>query len=87
MPLLYSILSGVIGSFLVRLLLTLGIGFTTYTVVLPNLISFMTSQIASLPPVASQTLGVLRFDICFTIIVSAYAARGVTGIFISKITP
>ena len=87
MPLLIGLLGSVLASFLVRLLATIGIGFTTYTIVLPNLLSYMQAQIASLPLSAVEILGIMRFDICITIIVSAYAARGVTGFFMNKITP
>ena len=86
-PLLVPIIGSAIGAFLVRLLLSLGIGFTTYFVVLPNLLQFIEDQIAALPQVAVQTLGILRFDICVTIIVSAYVAKGLGGIFMSRITP
>jgi len=87
MPLLYLLLSSVIGSIVVRLLLALGIGFTTYAVILPNLLSFVQQQFSALPADAAQMIGVLRLDILATIIISAYAARGLTGIFMNKITP
>jgi len=87
MPILYFLLSSVIGSIIVKLLISLGIGFTTYTVLLPNLLDFINAQIGSLPPVAVQLLGILRIDILITIFISAYAARGLTGIFMNKITP
>ena len=86
MPYLVGIIISALSSFVVRLLLSLGIGFMTYNVVLPNIISFIVNKISLLPPVAYQTLGILRFDICVTIIVSAYAANTLSRVFITKLS-
>lgn len=87
MPFLVGIIIAALSSFFVRLLLSLGIGWATYTVVLPNLLGFIFQKIQALPPTAYQTLGILQFDICVTIIVSAYAAKTLAGFFITKLTP
>ncbi len=87
MPWLIPLIGSAIGGFLVKLMLSLGIGFGTYFVVLPNLLQFINDKVAALPPVASQTLGILQFDVCVTIIVSAYVAKTLGGVFIDKITP
>lgn len=87
MPWLIAIIGTAIGSFVLKFMLALGIGFGTYFVVLPNLLQFINTKISALPPVASQTLGMLQFDVCVTIIVSAYVAKTLGGLFIDKITP
>lgn len=86
MPWLVGLIGSALGSFVFRLLSTIGIGFTTYFIALPNLLNYMRNQINALPVDALQVLGILRFDIAITIVASAYAARGLTGMFVNKAT-
>ena len=78
MPALMSMLLGVLLSWGGRLLAGLGIGFLSFTVVLPALSSFVQSFFTDLPAEIFQMVGILRVDQCLTLLFSAAAARMTT---------
>lgn len=69
-----------------KLLLSLGIGVTTYTVALPALKAFINSYFTGLPSNVLQMLGILRIDIAITIIISAAAANLTYRVAVGAIT-
>jgi len=60
---------------LARVLLTFGIGIGTYNVLLPDIVTYIQSFLDALPPNVIAYLGALKFDVCLTIVFSAYAAK------------
>lgn len=75
MPALIPILIGVLLSVFFRFLVAIGLGVLSFTVLLPNLYSFITSYFNQLPPSVLGMVGILRLDIAITIILSAAAAK------------
>ena len=82
MPLFISALLGgliqIVGTLVGRVLVSLGIGFATYTGVSAS-ISWARDQafahISALSPAVIQFVGVLQIGTCISILTSAYAAR------------
>lgn len=68
----------IIGPLAVKVLVALGIGFTTYTGVdagLDYVHSWIQGQFAGMPAAMSQIIALLRLDVAISIIIAAYAAR------------
>lgn len=63
-------LPGIVG----RILLTLGIGFATKTLVLPSLLGMIQARVAGLPALALAYFNAFGLDVCITIILSAAVA-------------
>lgn len=68
---LRALLPGIVG----RVLMALGIGFTTYTVLLPSLLGYMRGFFDALDPAVLDVLGALRIDQAITLVFSAITAR------------
>ena len=85
MPLM-TILISVLLSWGGRLLAGLGIGFLSFTVVLPALSSFVQSYFSDLPPEIFQMVGILRVDQCLTLLFSAAAARIATKVIAAPLS-
>jgi len=58
-----------------RIITAIGIGVVSYTVVLPNFYSYISGLFSDLPLMFFQMAGLMRIDICVTLVLSAYAAR------------
>lgn len=83
---LIPILWALILSVAFQIFIGLGVGFLSYTVVLPNLYSFIQQNFNNLPPVIMNVVGILRVDICITIILSAAAAKLATRVNFAKLS-
>lgn len=60
---------------IVRVLFGMGVGLGTYTVVLPELVSFLQQFLNSMPQGMIDMLGAMKVDVALTIIFSAYSAK------------
>lgn len=68
--------AAVLGSVLVfRVATALGIGYGTYSLLLPQMVDFVQGYLTGLPLWAVQLLGSLRVDEGLTLLFSAYAAK------------
>lgn len=73
-------LPGIVG----RVLLTLGIGFATHTMVMPAFRALFESYVAQLAPTLHAYFYAFGFDVCATIVFSALAARQTQRVLLSK---
>ena len=74
-------LPGIVG----RILLTLGIGLATHTLVMPGFRAIFESYVAQLPPVLYAYFGALGLDVVATIIFSALAARQTQKVLLKRV--
>ena len=70
MPYLVAILL----SFLVQALVGLGIGFASYTVLLPNLMNLVQSNISGMPALVVSSIGYFKLDIFISLVLSGASA-------------
>lgn len=79
--LLRQYIPGMVG----RVLLAFGIGLFTHQVALPALSAMLQTRVSAMPPVLVAYFYALGLDICFTIILSAYAARAAQRVILRKL--
>lgn len=66
------------GQWVLKILVSLGVGITVQKVAMPELLGFVQQQLSSLDPFYIQAFGAMGGDVAITMILSAIAAR-VTG--------
>lgn len=71
-------------SILGRVLATIGLGIFAYTVAVPSLMDYVSEKFQGLPPFLKESAGAAGIDVFFTIIISAYAVKAVSRVFIGK---
>ena len=74
-------LPGIVG----RILLSLGIGFATKTLVLPSLLGIIQAQVSGLPATAVAYFQAFGLDVCVTIILSAAVAVQAQSFIIKRV--
>lgn len=74
-PALAILAYGAITAAVFRIISAIGIGLVAYNVVLPNFYSYIRSLFSELPDTYFQMAGLMRIDVCVTMVLSAYAAR------------
>lgn len=72
---LVPIFIGVVIAAVFRMLVAVGIGFIIFTYSIPEIYNFINSYFQTLPPEIMNTLGILRVDICITIMLSASMSK------------
>jgi len=70
MPYLVAVLL----SFLVQALVGLGVGFTSYTIVLPQLMSLISSKLSGMPVDVVHAIGYFRLDVFISLVLSGASA-------------
>lgn len=68
-------LQGAAGSIIARGLAALGIGYATYNFAMPEVKAYIINQFGGVPPDMLRVILLAKVDVCFSIILSAIAAK------------
>lgn len=63
------------GALIARALVALGIGYATYSFVMPGFVSQISSWVGGVPPEVRGVLGLMKVDVFITMIFSAITAK------------
>lgn len=84
MPIILAFILTALGSFVVRLLLALGIGFTTYIgfdALMSQVLAYMDARLAGLPATITEFLTSISVPQCISIVVAGLTTRvSITGL-------
>lgn len=74
-----ALLESRLGTWVIQVLMTLGISFVTYKAGVEPFRELVAAQFSAMPAMYANIIGYLWIDRCFTMIFSAYAAKQATS--------
>lgn len=86
-PLFGSAVALSAGSFIFNVLMSLGIGYATYSLAIPTFVQMIHNQMGNLPGEIVQVLALAKVDVAITIIFSAVAFRLSSRIALRRLGP
>ena len=89
MPLIAAALAGlvaIIGAMAVRAIIAIGVGFVTYSFVIPPIKSYIIAQFSGMPTDVLNVFAVCKVDVLITMVLSAVAAKFTVSAALRKAT-